>query len=323
MKGNKMKVRNRRAVAPPTNGDNGKSYLKRGVDAIMAEAEKNLAEIDRRRSQGGNVFRFYVPKGEECEIIILDKSLNDVVAFYEHNLQDSRGQWSIYEPCLKDLGVECPLCKAGHLSYYQMILSVLVLKPYTTKMGKVIPHTKMIMPVKQGQFDLFRRLEQAAKREGKTLRGMYLVMARSKTDPKAPRIGEPVMLDNNKLFDFFSEEELVEEFGHEAVLGQDGKTIVRPKNYNITPYDYTKLFPPPNVKEMMARYGDGSPAAGSIEEAAIEFDETPSTEAQEEEAITPSRRRVSQTEEVVEEAEEDEPQTTRRRASGKPNPFED
>ena len=217
--------------------------------------------------------RFYVKGGDECEIIILDNSLDDVVAFYEHNLQDGEGRWGVHVPCIKDF-TECPICKSGSTSSYVMMMSVLVLKSFTTKNGTVIPHSKMLLPVKTSQFDTFRRLEAAAKKEAGTMRGMYLVMARSKTDSKSPRIGEPTILENGKMFDLIGADELLKDFGHAAVLGTDKKSVIRPENFDVTPYDYEKLFPQPDVAAIIKEYGGGQPPVGSTEEALREFEET-------------------------------------------------
>jgi hypothetical protein len=246
----------------------------------MDEANRHKKEIAQRRSQGGTVLRFYVKAGDETEIVILDNSLEEAVAFYEHNLQDAQGRWSIHEPCIKDFD-DCPICANGSNSYYVMMLSVLVLKPFTVNRGKpterVIPHSKMLLPVKVGQFDLFQKLEAAAKQAGGRLRGMYLVMSRG-SDPKASRIGDPQILEDGKMFDLISEEDLVNEYGHEAVLGQDGKTVLRAENYDITPYNYEKLFPMPDVDSIRNRYGSSSPRSGSVDEAVDEFSSNEGTD---------------------------------------------
>ncbi len=283
-----------------------KSFLRRG-SAAFAEAAKNQEEIERKKNAGGSVLRFYVKAGEECEIIVLDKSLDDCVAFYEHNSQDSNGKWGIYEPCLKDLGVECPICATGNNSYYVMMLSVLVLKEFTTKSGQVIKQSKMLLPIKMGQFDILRRLEAAAKKECGTMRGMYLLMARSKAD-KSPRIGEPAILDDGKMYDMLTEEELEDEYGHDAVVGQDKKTILRPENFDITPYDYEKLFPKPDIRAA----NGGKPPTGSLDEALGEFNESTGGESSPENEAAPRRTRGYRgANKVV--AEEDAPATSTRR----------
>ena len=233
----------------------------------MEEAQRAQEEIDRRKTTG-HVFRFYVPKGEETEIIILDKSLDDCVALYEHNLQGPDGKWSVYEPCLKDFG-HCPICATGSSSYYGLQMSVLVLRAFRTKNGKDIPWSKMLMTVKVGGFDTFRRLEAAAIKECGTMRGMYLVMGRSATNDKAAKIGDPVMQEGGKLYEMLDEDTLDADYGHDAVLGQD-KKVLRPANFDITPFDYRVLFPMP---ELPAESGGRSAPSGSQAEANKAFEE--------------------------------------------------
>ena len=256
-----------RTTSAPSTPATGKpkSFLRRGA-AIQKEAVAHQADIEKRRSQGGNILRFYVKKGEECEIVILDHSLEDGAAFYEHMTQDENGKWGNHTICTKEFPGGCPTCNSGSNSYYVLMLSCLCLKPFTTRDGREVKQSKMLLPVKIGQFDLFRRLEEAAKKKGGSLRGMYLVMARSKTDAKAPRIGEPTILDDGTMFELLTEEQLDEEFGHDAILGQDKKTIVRPENFDITPFDYEKIFTLP-------AQGEQGPATGSQEEALNEFNE--------------------------------------------------
>ena len=119
------------------------------------------------------------------------------------------------------------------------------------------------------------------------MRGMYLVMARSASD-KSPRIGEPVPIDGKSMFEMVSEEDLVKDYGHKAVYGPDKKTIMRAENFDITPYDYLKLFPKPDVAKIAERYGEGHPAPGSIEESQGAF---PEGQEQQEEAPSSARTR--------------------------------
>jgi len=200
-----------------------------------------------------------------------------------------------------------------------MMLSALVLKEFQTKNGQTVKWSKMLLPIKIGQFDLFRRLEAAAKKECGTMRGMYLVMARSKTDNKSPRIGEPVILENGKMFEMIPEAELEEEYGHDEVKGQDGKTVIRPADFDITPYDYVKLFPEPDVSGSK----QNGPANGSTEEALREFEEGEQSGGEEQSApSTRTRRRGT----PDPEPEAPAAGSTRRRtkaASTKDNPFED
>lgn len=257
---------------------------------ILDGAEKAKREAKRKQEVGFMPFRFYVKGGEECEIILLDESIETGFAFYEHTLQDAAGIWNVHEPCIKDFA-QCPICEKVKASSYVLMLSVLVLKPFKTKKGVTIPHSKMLLPVTSQQFDHFRQLEAAAKEDGNTLRGMYLIMGRSATDTKSPRIGTPVPMKGGKLFDILTEKELVKDYGHKEVKADDGK-LLRAANFDITPYPYAKLFPKPDVADIAARYG-GKAAAGSAREVAEEFEKETHT-ADAEEAPSRSRRKAEE-----------------------------
>jgi hypothetical protein len=270
-------------AAATASGQSGGTWGRRG-SAIAAEAAKAQASAERKRSGAGSALRFYVKGGDDCEIIILDHSIEDGLAFYEHNLQGADGKWDIYEPCIKDFA-QCPICARFKESSYVLMLTCLVLKPFTTKKGVVVPHSKMLLPVRITQFDKFRDLEASAKSEGGSLRGMYLIMKRSKSDSKAARIGEPAMLEGGKLYDLIPEAELVRDYGHKEVRSEDGTKVFRPANFDITPYDYDELFPKPDVKDIQTRYGaDMRPPAGSAREVAAEFEENEQKEQPEETA---------------------------------------
>lgn len=258
----------RQSNQPPAQQTGGWGY--RGA-AIHEQAAKAQADAERRRSGTGAPLRFYCKKDKTIPLVILDHSVEEGMAFFEHNFKDSEGFWSIHEPCIKDFAV-CPACKHGNSSYVLM-LSVLVLDPFTTQAGKEVPWSKMLLPIKTSQFNLFRQLEAAAMQESGTMRGMYLVMARNSADTQSPRIGEPQMQDGGRLFTQYSEDDLVQDFGHEAVLGQDGRSVLRPQDWDITPYDYTAIFHKPDVADLNRRYGQGAHTAGSVDEAARAFEE--------------------------------------------------
>jgi hypothetical protein len=288
---------------------------------MLETAARAKKEQERKATGTFAPFRYYLKKGEECEIIILDESVESGIAFYEHNLQDGDGIWSIHEPCIKDLGTPCPICERYKDSSYTLFLTCLVLKSFTTKKGVVIPHSKMLLPVKLGQFDLFRQLEKAAKDGGGSMRGMYLIMKRG-TESTSARIGEPVIQEGGKVFDLISEEELDEEYGHDAIVGQDGKTVIRPENFDITPYDYKKIFPRPDVQDILNRYGSGggaprAAAAGSAAEVIAEFeDDVPmGDDAPAPAAATRTRRAAAPAP-----AEPEPAARTRRRTAAAPEP---
>lgn len=241
------------------------------------EISRKAKEVESKKSGGSkrDPFRFFLKKGEECEIILLDNRMEDGIAFYEHNTKGADGRWGHHVPCIKDFA-ECPVCKHHGDSSYVLFLSCLVLKPFTTKAGKEIPHSKMLLPIKITQFDLFRQLQESAVDEGGSLRGMSLLMKRG-TDTTAPRIGEPIPV-KGRLYDLLDEDELEEDFGHPEIKNDDGE-VFRVQNYDITSYDYYELFPKPDVKAIMEEYG-GSPVAGSYHDIMDEMEkEEPKQEA--------------------------------------------
>jgi hypothetical protein len=127
----------------------------------------------------------------------------------------------------------------------------------------------MLMPVKLSQKDLFLQLQAHGVREQGSMRGMYLVMRRG-TGDQSVSTGEPAMLDNGKLYDFVSEDEMLAEYGHPAVKNREGK-IIKPANADLEPFDYDELFPRPDPDDLAKRFG-GRALAGSRRAAAQDWD---------------------------------------------------
>ena len=130
----------------------------------------------------------------------------------------------------------------------------------------------MLLPMKVTQLNKFRELETVAKAQGKSIRGMFLILRREKGD-KSPKIGEPALLEGGSVFDILTEQELAVEYGNEEVRSQDGKQVVRPKNYDITPFNYDEIFPRPDVEDIIKRYSRNGAPSGSTSQALQEFDE--------------------------------------------------
>lgn len=233
--------------------------------------EKEEKRIEKKRDGQFMPFRFWLPKGEGEEIIILDMSLEDGLAIREHNLQGSDGKYGNYERCLADTGIECPVCKKyGSDSYLVLLLSIIVKREWTSKKtGETHPYSKMLLAIKRGQFAKFRKLEAIAQKKHGTLRGVMFYMERG-TDDQSFSSGEPVPLDDGSAFDYYTEDELIEEFGHKAIKGRDNK-ILKEANEDTKPFDYLKLFPEPEAKELRERHGvepePGSSEANDAEQA--------------------------------------------------------
>jgi hypothetical protein len=266
-------------------------WIKQGASAMEA-LSKAEQEQQTRKDRGYMPLRFWVPRNEEIEIVLLDTAfVSDEpgvggALIREHNLKGPDGKWSLYESCCADFA-PCALCdKAGTdgygPAYHVVMMTALVLKPWTNKKtGEEHAYSRMLLPIKLGQKERFLDLQKAASRECGTMRGMYLVMRRGSGD-QAVAIGEPVMLENGKLFDMIPESELIKEYGHPPIKNREGK-IIKPANGDLEPFNYAELFPRPDPDDLAHRYG-GKPIAGSRKASFDDSDEPSSS-------ITPPRRR--------------------------------
>lgn len=246
------------------------SWIKKGDAALgaIAQAEKEAAE---RKEKGYAPFRFWLKKGEECPVIILDHAFvadetgEGGALIREHNLKDSQGKWGNFESCCADFA-PCPLCdKAGTDGFgpstLVVMLSVLVLREWTNKKtGEKHAYTRMLLPIKMGMKEKFLELQKHAFREQGTMRGLYLVLKRG-MDDQSISTGEPIMLDNGKLYDLVSEEELVEDYGHPELRNRE-KKVIKAANADLEPYVYEDLFPEPDPDDLAKRFG-GRALAGS------------------------------------------------------------
>ena len=250
---------------------------KAGADAPakgkLAQLFKEEDEkVDKKRKDGFMPFRLWMKPGTSQEIIILDNSLEEAFSRREHNVQGSDGKYNNFETCLADSGEECPNCKQyGDNSYLVAFLSALVLKEWTSKKtGEVHKYSKMLVPIKRGQFGKFTKLAAVIEKQKGILRGTYLVMEREDVD-KSSAIGEPSTLEDGTQFDHYSEDDLVAEFGHKEVKSRDGK-ILKAANQDIQVFDYLKLFPEETKEDLETQLGiDPDPTPGSKEEAVKEL----------------------------------------------------
>lgn len=256
-------------AATPTrsNAPQDMSWAKTGGAArAAAESEviKQKEAADRRASGIYMPFRFYLKYPESREVIVLDAQPG--LYFYEHQLKNNQtNRWDIYETCPKEFE-PCPICSgevklegAGKESYYVMMLTIMDLTPYVktdkkTGVQTEVPYSRKLLPVKTAEQGFFHR---QLDRKG-TLRGMHLLMARDTKEITA--IGRPEIQmggdDNPDFNGWHSEAALMESFGSEAVLGQDGK-VVRDANIDCFPFEYAKLFNKPDGAKLRQRYNVG------------------------------------------------------------------
>jgi len=275
-------------------------YRGRAALDRYADEERKAKE---RRNTPLMPFRFraeYGPDAQPCPIIILDKKIDDIFFLYEHSVQDDQGRWGKTEVCIKEHDVGCPLCqleggknsKVGR-STYVMLLTILDLRPYKNKDGKKIPYSKRIFAVKGSQIGDWMKIFDRAEQKFGTLRGLYLEVMRN--DKQDASTGKPQLLDNDMLFDHIKEKELLADYGHDAVVGDNNK-VIKKADEDVTPFSFDALFKRPSYDELARRYGVKSNRAGSA------------SDVNDAEWERPSRRRA-----VAEEAEEDAPRPSRSR----------
>jgi hypothetical protein len=246
-------------------------------------------------------FRFWLEPGAECEVTILDESLEAGFARPEHNLKGADGKYGNIVPCIRN-EAECPVCKSDRESTVVLYLSVLVHRPYTSKKtGEVKPHSKMFLCLKRGQYADFARIEKTALKKYNTLRGITLLLSRDK-EKNSYGTGMPIPgEEGNVILDFYGENDLVASFGHKEIKNREGNKVIRPANDDITPYNYKALMPAPDVDEFLEEFGAG--AAPGSRRASKSYKEEEDTEDQEsttaavEEAPRPRRRAAAPVEE--------------------------
>lgn len=267
--------------------------------SALRDAMKRDEDRAKSKSSGQYMpFRFWQQRGDDCEIVILDNSMEDAFWRQEHNLQIG-GKWGNYERCIAESG-PCPHCEAGNRSSLVVLLSVLVLRPYKNKKtGKVTNYTKMLLPLKRQQYAEFDRIEAIAMRKHGTLRGTCLIMKRE-DEENAFSTGMPVNNeDGNIINDWLDEKALQKEFGHDAIK-KDGK-VLKKADEDIEAFDYRKLFPKTDDEEVREQHGIATPGSRrSNRDEDEDADEIPQVSSRS------TRSRSVEVEEVDEE-EEDEP----------------
>lgn len=315
----------------PVKGDREKTGNRLGVVGgnIIKTAKKvalEQAEEAKKRRSGGNVTRFWVPRGEEKEVVILDASIEKGWGMWEHNIRGRDGKFGRHIPCVKDFA-HCPLCASGDRSYYGVFLTVLDLTPWEDSQGREHAYTRRILCIKSGQLDAFARIQEAAIEKYGTLRGCYLVLARGDGD-KTASIGEPAPQKGAKLFQMYSEEDLVSEFGHPAIKDKQTGDIIKAENADLKPFAYAKIFPEPDTDALEEEFGDASsPTPGSrrqsrrvVEDEDEESDAPPTrrkaVDDDEEDEEKPSAKRRHKFDEDDEEEEDAPP----KRMKAKPAP---
>jgi hypothetical protein len=225
---------------------------KRG--ALAAAMEREAEDIQRRRESMGHARRFFLKTGEECEVMILDNCLEDGFFRMEHNLMGSDGKFGNIEPCIADSG-PCPACKSGDRPSLVAYLTAVVFRSFTRKNGEEVPYSKMLLPIKRGQYPDWVRLEQIAVEKHGRLRGVCVWLAR-KDEPTSFSTGLPVPNRQGELInEYYDEATLVAEFGSPEKKSRENGQVMRRENEDITAIDYRKEMPEPDADAIREEAG--------------------------------------------------------------------
>jgi hypothetical protein len=247
------------------------SWMTRGASGVDRNRQVQVEQQERRNTP--RTRDFSCKKNETREIIILDRTFDEIVFVWEHLIPGEGNNFKQAKNvlCPREFA-NCAVCERAEsggkgsrfrMPYYCMKVSVLDISGYTDKTTNehVDKAFRMMMTVKSEQINDFDKMFQVAMREHGTIRGMYINMARDGGDT-SPRIGKPSIQDNGRLFQMYDEATLVREFGHEAVLKEGSSEVLMPANGYLQPYEYGKVLPRPDPDAIRRVWG-GGPAAGS------------------------------------------------------------
>jgi len=261
-----------------------KTTAQRSLDDALEKESKRAADKAAARATGTDrLFRFGLKQGNTAEVIVLDESLDDGCHFHEHNVKGPEGYYNVYEQCPKEF-YNCPLCDKFGESAFVLYLSVLHLDAWKDKQSGEWRNGRCLLGIKYSQLPTFKKVLKMAEKEHGTLRGVVLNLERPTGRVQdSPRIGVPVEFEDGpaegKRYDFL--DDLEEEYGHDAIMGQDGKTPIKAEDLDITPFDYETIFPgafdmDAQVEDLRARYqGEPTPGSESADGGAWTDDETP------------------------------------------------
>lgn len=271
---------------------------------VQDDTAKEKQQREVRNSAPRQTYRFKLkqPKAGDAPTIgmvtILDHSVDDLAFIKEHEI------WANGKPnfdiCINETG-NCPNCDGRNLEnlndydkpkYHSNIMMLSVVHnhpkdPYVRNDGSKLTHARKLLAVKQNQMeDIIDILEEAEEKYG-TIRGVTLKMKREMgSGIDQPAIGKPQKGISpkapHKKFAKYSEQQLVDKFGHQQVVDDKG-TVIQPANQTITACDYEKEFVALTEAQLCAKWGIPAPSndeytqsrsTSNEDEFEDEFDET-------------------------------------------------
>ena len=219
--------------------DNGNSRNNRDLSRSRAfvrgaegrgRVDQEIQKFKDRANRPMTPFRFWLPRGQQSEVMVLDESPDCFI--YEHEFyHPERTGADKFERhlCTKEYA-NCPICeRTGRDSAYVMFLTIIDFAEYTNKNGERVEWTRKLLAVKGAQQKVFlRRFDKE-----KTLRGAVFTMSRD--GEKSPAIG------NNIEFEEFEDIQAGDYIS--KWVDKEGNSH---EGDHSEVYDYEKLFAEPD-----------------------------------------------------------------------------
>lgn len=209
-------------------------WMKTGEQSDQT-AKADHAAYEKRKSEQGKAFRFWIDEGEEARITFVDGTLSEKgyllpPRFYEHNMM-MNGKWGNLYVCPQmtnpDAGDKCPLCESGDNPSLVALFTIIDHREFKSKkdQGKVYKDTPKLLVAKSQSFEQLNKLAQ--KLGG--LAGTTWDVSRA--GDKSPNIGNnffPVSQEK----DFAKLQQMyVREFVDPATNAKKKVTVFVPLNY--------------------------------------------------------------------------------------------
>ena len=299
----------------------GSPWLFSGANAAK-HAQQEIEKAKEAQQRAG-IYRFYLKENEAAEIVILDRDRERLFCRHEHAIPGPGDNWKEVEYITSPRSIgqvdpleNHPVCN-GKTSkpYFAEYLTVLDLRPYTNKEGQAVPYTRKLLCIKQSQITEFDDLFKKIQNKYGTIRGFHFKLSRfSAGGAQSTSIGKPGPLDNLE-FGHFTEEQLIQRFGHPEIKNKDGKVII-PANGKLEPILYwaegrekESYFKITTTEDICRRFGigeyagqggQGVPPIGSRQEEAQVWGEAL------EQGVAPEQQAPATAPHVAEEISEDD-----------------
>jgi len=147
------------------------SWMKTG-EASAQMAEQAKAEAEKRKSEIGKMYRFWLKEKEECRVTFVDGDLQTTPSglflipprYYEHGIF-RKGQAPEYYPCPEkndpENGGKCPICEdPKQYATLVALFTIIDHRVFTDKNGKEHTNQPRLLAAKAKTFELLAKIAQ-------------------------------------------------------------------------------------------------------------------------------------------------------------------